>query len=197
MSNFKDTLLISETVLKDNSILTDNIDFKNVRPSISYVQDTTLQQTMGTKLFREVQRQVYNAVNSGGSIESRISTLLDDYIEDILVNGVVAESVWDLVYKFGNLTVLKNHGDNEKSINEKEVNRLVQRYKNRMEWYVNRLDEYLCENQVLYPEFNQNVNEDVRPSRKPYRSAIFTGRSYEQYYLDKLPPWVRYKNERP
>lgn len=187
--SYKDTLLISENTLKENSILQDNVDMSMVQPTIMLVQDMKLQPILGTQLYRAIQQAVYD-----DNVTAEYKTLLDDYIENALVYGVISEASYDLTFKFTNLSVNTNSGDNEQALPIDELNYISQKNKDRMEWYLNRLDDYLWHNRSDYPKFDDNTDEDIRPSRDAYTSNIYLGRS--RNYKDRLPADVRYSKRK-
>jgi hypothetical protein len=58
-------LFISETFLKDNTLLHENIDFKYLRPVVLMCQDIHIQHKIGTTLYDELKTQITNIYSNG------------------------------------------------------------------------------------------------------------------------------------
>jgi hypothetical protein len=58
-------LFISETFLKDNTLLHENIDFKYLRPVVLMCQDIHIQHKIGTTLYNELKTQITNSTLTG------------------------------------------------------------------------------------------------------------------------------------
>lgn len=167
------TLFISESKLKDNSVLMENVDMKLVTPSIQYVQDNVIQRLCGTKLYRELQSQVYN-----NALKTDYKELLDDYIEPILIYGVLAEIPSDLLLKMMNLTVGSTQDDQVTSATLKQVHYLKEQNKNKMQFYAKRMVDHLSWNSNKFPEFLENTEDDMHPTYRAYTSNIAMGSTY-------------------
>ena len=72
-------LFISESYLKDSTLLHENIDFKYLRPIIIMCQDIYVQPKLGSTLYDEIKTQII-----GSSLTVANQTLLDDYIQPCL-----------------------------------------------------------------------------------------------------------------
>ena len=193
MPRLEKTLLISENTLKENSVLQNNVDMKLVTPSIQYMQDTALQGILGTKLYRELQRQVFE-----NDIQPAYRELLDDHIESILLYGVLSDVPVSLFLKMMNLTVGTSNDEGLTSGSLKQVNFLREHYRQKMQFYMKRMDDFLCFNTTKYPEFLSGTEDDMRPSREPYTTGIAGitsdfGKRYDRYGR-KLPARWRYRD---
>jgi len=68
-------LFISETTLKDRSLLQDNVDPKLIRPTIKQAQDMYIEPILGTGLYQELQTQIEDATVS--VLNAKLHTLMD------------------------------------------------------------------------------------------------------------------------
>jgi hypothetical protein len=84
----KNILLISDTIIKERSIVNGNTDPKLIYPDIKVAQDMYVLPILGTALFNKIQDAV--AANDWTGL-TNYKTLLDDYIIDTLVNYTQAE----------------------------------------------------------------------------------------------------------
>lgn len=179
------TLFASVNTIKDNSVLMDNVDPKLITPSIQYVQDAIVQRMLGTKLYRELQSQVYN-----NNLKTEYKELLDDYIEPIMIYGVLAEIPSDLLLKMMNLTVGSTTDEQVTSATLKQVNYLKEQNKNKAEFYAKRLVDYLNWNTNVFPEFLENIEDDIHPTYKAYTSNI----AMDSYYPGRVRAQVKYSD---
>lgn len=186
MSNINKTLFISETTLKENSVLQDNVDMKMVTPSIQSTQDMYLQPILGTKLYRELQRQIYE-----DDFKPKYKELLDDYIEPVIIYGVLGDVPDNLLLKLMNLTVGSSSDEQMTSATLKNVNYLKSENKNKMKFYAKRMNDFLEWNRTEFPEFMENVEDDMRPTGRAYTSQIAMPR---QFGGKKVPLRVKYND---
>jgi hypothetical protein len=86
-------LFISETFLKDNTLLHENIDFKYLRPVVLMCQDIYIQHKIGTTLYDELKTQITNSTFNrlyfiGYKLKHLLrlvtSSLIKDYINKVL-----------------------------------------------------------------------------------------------------------------
>ena len=73
-------LFISEKYLKENSIISENVDFKQLKPEIIAIQDIYIEPLLGTGLYREIKAQII-----AGTVSSANQTLLDTMISPCLM----------------------------------------------------------------------------------------------------------------
>lgn len=173
MSNkHHNTLFVTEKFIKNNTPIQSNVEYSNLRPTIRYIQDSKLQLSLGTKLYRELQLQVFN-----NDIKEDYQLLLDDYIVHIIVHGFMSEAPVDMLIKYSNLNVGTTSGDNIQPVSLNQVKYLQEQHKGRSEFYLQRMVDYLCFNTDKYPEYLEGKEDDIRPRRKAYTGNIYTSRS--------------------
>ena len=167
-------LFISETFLKDNTLLHENIDFKFIRPVIMLSQDIHLQPKLGTTMFNELKTQII-----GGTLTAANTTLLNDYIQPMLLYWVQAEAPAAISYKFLNKGLMQQSSENSSTSSLDEINFISQKYKDKAEWYTERLVNFLLENDADYPAYrNPESGLDViQPYTRTYTTGMFLGRS--------------------
>lgn len=183
MSNHHNVLFVTEKFIKENTPIQSNVEYTNLRPVIRYVQDSKLQLSLGTKLYRELQRQV-----GDNDIKTDYQLLLDDYIVHILAHGFMSEAPVDMLIKYMNLTVGTSSGDNIQPVSLNQVKYLQEQHKGRSEFYLQRMVDYLCFNTDKYPEYLEGIEDDIRPRRKAYTGNIYTSRFPES----KISKEVKY-----
>lgn len=165
-------LFISETFLKQNTQVSDNVDVKYIRESILWCQDTEIQPTLGSTLYNKIITEII-----AGTLTGVYQTLLEDYIQVCLKHYVTAECLAMAHYKVTNKGVQIQDSEQSSPASTSGVNFLVEKEKNKGDWYRQRLINYLCENSSSYPEYeNPDDGVDViHPDRNNYRTSIYLG----------------------
>jgi hypothetical protein len=74
-------LFLSADAVKQQSAINLNLDNKDVEVHIIKAQDLCVQPLIGTRLFEKLREDVIN-----NTLVEPYSTLLDDYLNDVLVN---------------------------------------------------------------------------------------------------------------
>jgi len=160
-------LLISENAIKDNSVITANLEGKYIQSAIKNAQDTCLLPLLGSQLLNEIYAQVKD-----GEIEDRINVLLDDYIQPILLNASIANIIVNVSLKIKNMGLINTNDTNVSNINIKDVQWLKQQYDYNTNFYNNRCLEYLRHNRELYPEWPSCYCNGMRGGSKNYHIGI-------------------------
>lgn len=182
----KNILFISEQKLKDSSMLSENVDPKQLLPTVKAVQDRYIHPMLGTKLYEKLQSDVQS-----GTVSGNYKKLLDDYITDSLVWYTLAEIPVPLQYKMINKGVVLRTGEALQTTSFTDVQNLMDYCKGWAKWYAQRVIEYLCENQVLFPEYvNPGSGSDtIHPDTTQYDCGIYLGsgctsdnRTFEEKY---------------
>ncbi len=171
-------LFISEQVLKDRSLLQDNVDPKLIKPTIKQAQDMYIEPILGTGLYRELQEQI-----ADNDVSILNKTLLDNYITDCLCWFVASEMVMSLGYKLTNKNVLKKTSENSETSSISDLFDLMNYYKNKGEWYAQRITNYLCENNTDYPLYDNPGNgvDIIHPNTTSYSTGMYLGDTVKDY----------------
>lgn len=180
----KNVLLISVDILKDRTGIHDNIDAKLIYPEIKTAQDMYIHPVLGTALYNKIIDDV-----DAGTIAGDYKDLLDDYIIDALLYYVLAGLPEALSFQFWNKGVVRKTGDNTESPTMTELIDISNRYRDRAEWYANRLTKYLKENasSSVLPEYlNPGAGIDtIVPQQTPFTMPIYLGDLPQGINLDK------------
>ena len=67
--------------------------------------------------------------------------------------------------------VYKHTSESAESVSKSEIDFLVEKARTNAEWYSRRFIDFMGFNQTTYPEYTNNVNDDIYPSG----SATFNG----------------------
>jgi len=159
---------ISAEKLKERSIINGNVDNKLLLPIIDECQEYYILPLLGSSLYNEI----------GGQLPSSLTVankkLLDEYIIPCLIKYVQYESPIYLNYKFTNANVSTKNTDESTPITIDVSAKLMDRFKNKAEWYGERIVRYICANRVLYPSYClSNTNDNVDPLSSGYDCGIY------------------------
>ena len=167
-------LFISESFLKDNSPIDENVDMNQINPTIWSCQIQYIQNILGTNLYNKILADIEASTLSGDYL-----TLVDDYCADALVHWVMYEVQIPLLFKFRDKNVSKKSSTTSFPISTKELSRIENRYKDKAEFFTKRISEYLCANSTLFTEYNtENEVDETRPHGGQSTVSVYLGGGY-------------------
>jgi hypothetical protein len=137
-------------------------------------QDIHIQHKIGTTLYDQLKTQITTA-----SLTTANETLLEDYIQPSLLYWVQAEAPTAISYKFLNKGLHQQSSENSSNASLDEINFIQKRYKDKAEWYTERLVNFLLEKSNDYPAY-QNPNsglDTIQPDTRTYTTGMFLGSS--------------------
>lgn len=162
---------IDEQFLKNFTEVNENVDPKNVNPCIQRAQDMYIHPALGTDLYNALKTKV-----SGSTVAGVYATLMEDYIMKALPYFTIYELLLPLTTKFRNKGVQSQSGENSQPLTLEDVQTIRNEYKNKGEWYLQRMIAYLCENSSSFPEYTSNSDgDDLKPEGSAYDSVIYLG----------------------
>jgi hypothetical protein len=159
-------LFITTNDLVKHTIINGNVDPDSYTQYIFQAQQVHIQNYLGTKL--------YNKINDGivaGNLASPYTTLLSDYIKMMVIHWTMVEYLPYASIKISEKGVFKHNSENSTVVDKTEIDFLTQKARDTAQSYTNRFIDYMCYNQVLFPEYNANNNSDMYPES----NANFTG----------------------
>jgi hypothetical protein len=149
-------IFLSEATLKQESILQDNVDMKIVTPTIIDVQSFYILPILGTALYNDFVTKII-----AGTLSNSYKLLLDTYITPAMIWYVRYELPLNINYKYFNKAVGVQNADNMQPASIDELTMVMDRAKNKAEWYAERLTKYLYANDTTYPLFLNQPNSDL------------------------------------
>jgi len=159
-------LFITRTDLVKNSIIDGNTDTDKFIQFIKVAQEIEIQNYLGTKLYDKIANDI-----STSSLSGNYLTLVNEYVQPMLIWYAQAEYIPYSAYQIKNGGVFKHTSENAETVSKVEVDFLVQKARNTAEYYTQRFLDYICNNSGLFPEYNQNTGSDVYPDT----DATFNG----------------------
>ena len=167
------TLYISENRLKESTTINQNVDTELLIPNIKIAQDKYILTKLGSDLDNKLQDLIQNG-QLGDAGNENYKKLVNIYIQPALIQWTFYESIVFLGFKFQNKDIMRKNSETGTPASLDDIKFLRQEVRNTAEWYTERLVDYLCHNNDLFPEYTSNTNEDVRPSRKNYFNGMNT-----------------------
>ena len=163
-------LLVSETFIKDSTVVTENVDPKYIRGNIQTAQDLYIETTLGTLLFNDI-----NEKANAGTLASNDLVLYSKYIKPCIKYYILSLLAPELSYKLTNKNVSTKSSDNAQPVTEETVKQIAQRYRDLGDTYRQRMINYLCENYALFPLYDLNEGlDEIQPNRnKAFQNPIF------------------------
>lgn len=140
----KNIRFISETAIKENSVIETNVDAKIISNTISEVQELELKPILGKDLYTELTNEVVSASTiSGYIISAKNIELLDDYIKPFLIYGTLSYGFIPLHYKVTNKGVNRKNDERATTVDLKELEAVKDNYDNKFSAYKIRLVNHL------------------------------------------------------
>ena len=179
-------LLISEDKLKDSTAINMNVDVEFLLPYVRIAQKKYIETKLGTNLYEAIKTMI-SAGTIGIPANANYKTLLDDYIADVLVHYAFYEVLPFLRYKVQNNNVVSKTADNSTPLTRAEAQDLRSEISNTAQFYTERLVDYLCNNNNLFPEYTTNTGSDVNPDSNAY----YQGMNLERQIIDDTKITIR------
>lgn len=175
------TFIISEEKLREFTDINDNLDSKLIKNAVREAQDIYLQRLTGTSLYEYILEQI-----DADTLSGNYKTLVDDFIQPMLIYAAYWEAL-DAIYTRprNNGLIQPTGGENSEKADATMYNRKRQMCENKMEYYSERLTNYLIQNQNDFPQLNDNgpfwkQNPDYGTQ---YKSPIVFSRNTRSYHL--------------
>lgn len=168
----KNILFISPQLIKDRSNISDNIDDKQLIYSIKVTQDQQLEPILGTTFYQGLQNRIEN-----GNLTSCEESLINDYIHDVLIHYCLADLATSNSIKMWNKGLMQKSSDNAIVPTLNQTLQVAELYKNKGEWYAQRLIDYLRENELDYDEYRnwRNGLDVIKPGLMSFTTSIYLG----------------------
>lgn len=181
-------LFITESYLKNNTELNDNVDPKLIVPAITEAQDIDIQDLLGSALYADIKTKVSADADLSGY--SSYKTLMDNYILPALKYYTLYRLLMPMTVKLMNKSVMTRSSDNGQPISLDDVYKLEERYLNKAQWYGRRLVAYLCDNTstfTLYNSYTAN-NSTIHPNKSAYNAGMFLEINFNNNVGEKEEP---------
>jgi len=150
------TFLLSEIKLREYTDLDNNVDSALIKNAIRESQDIRLQSIIGTLLYNKIMDLVDNN-EIDLPANSNYKTLLDNYIQNYLIYAAYWYALDAIYLRSRNNGLIKpTGGENSVDVDRSLYNLKRQSVEGKMEFYAEKLTEYIIEENTLFPELNDS-----------------------------------------
>ena len=172
-------LFISEDKLKDSTAINLNVDVNLLLPYVRQAQKLYVETKLGTDLNQKLKDLIVAGTLSLPA-NAAYKTLIDDYIGDMLPNWAFYHAIPFLRFKIENGNIYSKTSETGNALSTDEAQHLREEVRNTAEYYTERLIDYICNNNSLFPEYNTNTGADVNPDDNAYYNGMNLERPREQ-----------------
>jgi hypothetical protein len=172
---------ISETYLKDNSPLPANIDVAEIYPFAKTAEDIYIQDAIGTKLYEDL----ITKINSDSTLASYPDELtLVRKLRDALLWYTIYDALPFIATKIRNIGLVQQAGENLTNADKGNEWALRKECKEKADFYLERVQRYLCSYHSLFPLYRTNTKDDVYPDVDAPGSGLDIAFDNDLNYID-------------
>jgi hypothetical protein len=164
----QDVLFITKEDVVRFTGLNGNTDVDRFLYKVKIAQDLDVQVLLGTKLFEKLKNDII-----AGTLADPYLSLLEDKIKPIVIHFAMVQFLPEAPYVVGNKGVYKRTSENGDTISSDELVKLIENERSIAEHYAQRFIDYMCYNQDQFPEYLNNTNDDIYPSRRNYFNGLY------------------------
>lgn len=171
-------LLISDTMIKERTAIHGNIDPKLIYPDIKVAQDMYIMPILGTALYNKLQAIISDGTITTNPANANYKGLIDKYLVDALMYYTLAELPTTISYQFWNKGVVRKQGENTDLPSMSDLIDLSNKYKNRAEFYAERLKLYIIDKApTMFPEYLNpgSTIDTVTPEQRAFTMPVYLG----------------------
>lgn len=150
---------ITEQYLKDNSPLSGNVDVKELYPFARTAEDIHIQEAIGECLYEHLISTLTDSPPSYNSDE----VVLMKKIREALVWFTCYDAIPFIGTKLRNVGIVQQTGENLTSATDAKEAYLRKEIKNKADFYLKRIQDYLCENYSKHPQYKCNCSTHAIP----------------------------------
>jgi hypothetical protein len=187
----RDILFISPENIYERSSVHKNIDSKMIVPEIKAAQEMYILPVLGTALYDRLQDGVDN-----NNLTAEEQTLIKSYIRDPLIMYTISELAPALSFQLWNKGLTRKTTENSEAVSSSEIDDFTAKFKNRAEWYLERLIRYLIQEAGTGSKFQEYINPGSRtdtfvPKRTSFEIGIYLGKTDRP--KEDIPKWYQYE----
>ncbi|QDP51736.1 MAG: hypothetical protein Unbinned92contig1003_49 [Prokaryotic dsDNA virus sp.] len=168
-------LFVSEDTIKKSTTINGNVDVELLLPYIKVAQDIHIHQLLGTDLYDKLQNDVATS-----SLAGVYKTLIDEYVQPVLIHYSLYECLPFLSYKIMNKDIVRKISETSSAATLDDIKYLRNIVKDTAEYYSERLVDYIRDNTESYPEYSSNTGSDLPPTKETYFSGIVMDRDMQR-----------------
>ena len=172
-------LFISEAKLKDSTAINLAVSVDLLLPYVRQAQKLYVETKLGTDLNNKL-KDLITTGTVGAVGNEAYKTLLDDYIGDMLPNWGLYLLVPFLRFKVEAGNIYSKTSETGTALTTEEAQHFREEIRNTSEYYTERMIDYICNNNSLFPEYSTNTGADVNPDENAYYNGMNLERPRQQ-----------------
>jgi hypothetical protein len=153
-------LFVSRDDIVKFTAVNGNVDVDKFVQFIKIAQDIHIQNYLGTKLLEKIEADII-----AGTLSGNYLSLVNTYVKPMLIHWAMVEYLPFAAYTIANKGVYKHSSENSQNVDKNEVDFLTEKERSIAQHYTERFINYMCFNNNLFPEYNNNSNDDMYPDR--------------------------------
>ena len=171
-------LLISDVMIKERTAIHGNIDPKLIYPDIKVAQDMYILPILGTGLYNKLQTIIADGTITSDPALINYKNLIDKYLVDALMYYTLSELPTTISYQFWNKGVMRKQGQDTDLPTMSELIDLSNKYKNRAEFYAQRLRLWILSNaSAMFSEYLMpgSTIDTITPAQRAFTMPVYLG----------------------
>ena len=154
-------LFIKREDLVKNTAISGSVDTDKFIHFIKLAQEIHVRNYLGTDLYNKISADIV-----AGSLAGDYLSLVNDYIQDMLIHYAMSEYLPFAAYTISNGGVFKHESENSQTVEKNEIDTLIAKERDYAEYYTNRFIDYMTYNAPSkFPEYYSNQNEEIYPDK--------------------------------
>lgn len=159
-------LFVKREDLVRQTALSGSIDLDRLLQFVKVSQEIHIQNYLGTDLYNKISADIL-----AGTLADPYLSLVNDYIQPMLIHWSMVEYIPFAAYTISNGGVFKYNPENAASASNEELIFLVEKERKIANYYTQRLIDYLSYHMNDFPEYQSNNNEKIYPDKEIKRSG--------------------------
>ena len=160
-------MLVTRDEIYQRTPINGNLDYDKVLPHVLTAQDTHVQEVLGTNLYNKL----VTDFNANTLIEP-YTTLLNTWVKPMLIHFIASDFYLFHAYEIANGGIFRHQSENSFTPDMIDIDRLSSEQKKFAVFYRERLIDYLCWNNNLFPEYLETQDGQLYPSSKIINNQI-------------------------
>lgn len=167
----EDIIFCEVEYIKSNTTIEQNVDDSKILPFILKVQDTHLQQALGTVFYEHLKNGVQN-----DTLTTLERDFIANYVQKVVCEYTFYEAFPFVAIKMTDKGVVEQNSDNSTNADLGKIKYMRSGILDMAEFYLKRLNKYLCDYGNLFPQYYTSEIQNVNINNKSYFSGIYLRR---------------------
>lgn len=142
-----------------------NLDVDKFLPYVRLASDIHMQNYLGTELYEKIESLI-EAGTLTELLNPNYYNLVNNYLKDMLIYWSMVEYLPYAGVNITNSGIFSTQPENSTVLDKNRVDSLIEKSRDTAQHYTRRFIDYVCFNNSLFPEYNNNSNGDMYPDDK-------------------------------